>query len=422
MSGSNASDLAGKVTDRRKLIAVMYADMVGYSRLIGLDDQGTLQRLRALRRELIDPTIGEHGGRIVQTGGDSLLIVFDSIDGAVRCAVKVQQQVPIHDGDQPAERAIRFRVGINIGDAIADGTDLHGDAVNIAARIQAECPPGGICVTRAVRDRVHGRLDLAFAELGPLNLKNIGRPVEAFVVRLGAEVPRVVPRTVAMPDLSLAKAPRSIRLDPLSPFNRTSYQRIGIGLLLLGREEPSIEWLQRALAAGGMAPPIWRAQCYLFIASAFALLGRTNAAHSALAEANRLWPFATVRSLPPAMTPRGLPHPAYLMQMRHVQEGLRLAGLRDHAEEDADFGVAPESMLHTDLVARTPTSVPGAMTIRTAELVSLLSRLKPIIIDVALDSWGSSIPDAVGLQGTGHGASFSEKVQNRFSRKMQTLA
>ena len=226
---------------------------------------------------------------------------------------------------------------------------------------------------------------------------------------------------IGQADEAIALLQRSIRLDPLSPFNRTSYQRIGIGLLLLGREEPSIEWLQRALSAGGMAPPIWRAQCYLFIASAFALLGRINAAHSALAEANRLWPFATVRSLPPAMTPRGLPHPAYLMQMRHVQEGLRLAGLRDHAEEDADFGVAPESMLHTDLVARTPTSVPGAMTIRTAELVSLLSRLKPIIIDVALDSWGSSIPDAVGLQGTGHGASFSEKVQNRFSRKMQTL-
>ena len=166
MSGSNASDLAGKLTDRRKLIAVMYADMVGYSRLIGLDDAGTLQRLRALRREVIDPAIEEHGGRIVQTGGNSLLIVFDSIDGAVRCAVKVQQQVPIHDGDQPSDRAIRFRVGINIGDAIADGTDLHGDAVNVAARIQAECPPGGICVTRSVRDHVHERLDLAFEELG----------------------------------------------------------------------------------------------------------------------------------------------------------------------------------------------------------------------------------------------------------------
>ena len=144
-------------------------------------------------------------------------------------------------------------------------------------------------------------------------------------------------------------------------------------------------------------------------------------AHRALAEANRLWPFATVRSLPPTMTPRGLPHPAYLAQMRHVQEGLRLAGLRDHADEDADFGVVADSVLHTDLIGPTPISVPGATMIRTDELVSLLSRLKPIMIDVALDSWGRSIPDAVGLQGTGHGASFSEKVQNRFNSKMNDL-
>src|ERR1700733_8771451 len=186
MSGSNASDLAGKLPDRRKLLSVVYADMVGYSRLIGLDDAGTLQRLRSLRRDVIDPAIHEHGGRIVQTGGDSLLIVFDSIDGAVRCAVQVQQQVPIHDGDQLSERAIRFRLGINIGDAIADGTDLHGDAVNIAARIQAECSPGGICVTRAVRDHMRGQAALDFEELGPLKLKNIDRSVEAFVLRLDA--------------------------------------------------------------------------------------------------------------------------------------------------------------------------------------------------------------------------------------------
>ena len=186
MSGTDTPVSVGRPPDRRKLVAVLYADMVGYSRLIGLDDAGTLERLRALRRNVIDPAIEEHGGRIVQTGGDSLLIVFDSIDGAVRCAVKVQQQVPIHDGDQPPDRAIRFRIGINIGDAIADGTDLHGDAVNVAARLQAECPPGGICVSRAVRDHVHGRLDLAFEELGALNLKNIARPVEAFVLRLDA--------------------------------------------------------------------------------------------------------------------------------------------------------------------------------------------------------------------------------------------
>jgi class 3 adenylate cyclase len=175
-----------KSPDRRKLVAVVYADMVGYSRLIGLDDVGTLQRLRSLRANLIDPAIEEHGGRIVQTGGDSLLIVFDSIDGATRCAVKVQERVPALDGDQPPDRLIRFRIGINIGDAIADGTDLHGDAVNVVARLQAQCPPGGICVSRSVRDHVHGQLDLAFEALGQLHLKNITQPVEAFVVRLDA--------------------------------------------------------------------------------------------------------------------------------------------------------------------------------------------------------------------------------------------
>jgi adenylate cyclase len=132
--------------------------MVGYSRLIGLDDLQTLERLRRLRSEVIDPALDSHGGRIVQTGGDSLLMVFNSIDGAVRFAVKVQQDVPVFDGDQLPDRAIRFRIGINIGDAIADGTDLHGDAVNVAVRLEAECPPGGICVSRAVRDHVHGRL------------------------------------------------------------------------------------------------------------------------------------------------------------------------------------------------------------------------------------------------------------------------
>jgi adenylate cyclase len=123
-------DLIGRAPGGRKLIAVVSYDMVGYSRLIGLDDIGTLERLQALRRDLIDPAIEEHGGRIVQTGGDSLLVVFDSIDGAMRCAVKVQAQIPVDDGAQPLDRAIRFRVGIDIGDAIADGTDLHGNAVN----------------------------------------------------------------------------------------------------------------------------------------------------------------------------------------------------------------------------------------------------------------------------------------------------
>src|SRR6516162_6560330 len=192
-------DLAGKAAGGRRLIAIVYADMVGYSRLIGLDDAGTLRRLRTLRRALIDPAIREHGGRVVQTSGDSLLVVFDSIDGAVRCAVKVQQQVPVYDGDQPPDRRIRFRIGINIGDVIAHGTDLHGDGVNVAARLEAECPPGGICVARAVRDHMHGRLDLAFEWMGPLTLKNIARPVEAFVLRLDPAAQVDVTETEAGP-------------------------------------------------------------------------------------------------------------------------------------------------------------------------------------------------------------------------------
>src|SRR6201996_8526872 len=112
MSETRGSELGVQSRDRRRLIAVLYADMVGYSRLIGLDDQGTLSRLRALRRDVIDPTVDEHGGRVVQTGGDSLLITFDSIDGAVRCAVKVQQQVPVLNHAYPPDRAISFRVGI----------------------------------------------------------------------------------------------------------------------------------------------------------------------------------------------------------------------------------------------------------------------------------------------------------------------
>jgi adenylate cyclase len=207
MSETKAPDPTGHPPNRRKLIAVMHADMAGYSRLIGLDDLGTLDRLRVLRKTLIDPAIEEHGGRIVNIGGDSLLMVFDSVDGAVRCALKVQREIPDLDGDQPADRAIRFRVGINIGDVIPDGTDVHGDVVNVAARLQAECPPGGICVSRQVRDHVQDRLNVAFEKLGALSLKNIARPVDAFVLKLGEAV-----TTLRSVDRSVGYAPGTLPL------------------------------------------------------------------------------------------------------------------------------------------------------------------------------------------------------------------
>jgi adenylate cyclase len=208
MSVSKPSDPNGKPSRGRKLIVVVHADMIGYSRLIGLDDVGTLERLRTLRSNLIDPAIDEHGGRVVNTGGDSLLIVFDSVDGAVRCAMKVQQQVPAHDGDRSPDWTIRFRVGINVGDVIPDGLDVHGDVVNVAARLQAECPPGGVCVSRAVRDHVQDRLDLAFERLGSLNLKNIARPVEAFVLK---------PDAAATVERSLVHKTRETLLLPDKP-------------------------------------------------------------------------------------------------------------------------------------------------------------------------------------------------------------
>jgi adenylate cyclase len=166
----------------RRLIAVVYADMVGYSRLIGIDDTGTYERMRELHRDLIDPALARHGGTLVSTGGDSLLTTFDSIIPAMRFAVDVQRGVPDFDGDYAPDRRIRFRMGINVGDVIPDGANLHGDGVNIAARLQSICPPGAICVTRVVRDHIGNRLGLDFKELGAIRLKNIARPIEAFVL------------------------------------------------------------------------------------------------------------------------------------------------------------------------------------------------------------------------------------------------
>jgi class 3 adenylate cyclase/TolB-like protein/tetratricopeptide (TPR) repeat protein len=704
---SGASDAIARPEDRRKLVAVLYADMVGYSRLIGLDDAGTLERLRALRRDVIDPAVHRHGGRIVQTGGDSLLIVFDSIDGAVRCAVTIQEQIPDFDGDQPADRAIRFRIGINVGDAIADGTDLHGDAVNVAARLQAECPPGGICVSRPVRDHVQDRLGLGFQELGAIRLKNIARPVEAFVLpptyrgpqaaaaasaplsnvertprlsvvvlpfrtlgrksdkddladaitddltvdlaripgvlavahasaarygdggaadvrRIGRELgvryavegairklgdslrisvhliatetgqqiwadrfdeksenlavhhdavvrristtidsrmldaevtntlrerphnpgaldlllqawsrfksptqqhmveatdlleqalrlePNMVPAILSLadrlihrhvtpdtidwgnPDLidhaaellsraekiepndewlmfyqgSLLRArghwneaslvlqrlieshpnnyaahrmlgrcamimgrpdeavplfETAVRLNPLSALNRNSSTMIGHCLLLQGKATAAIDWLQRGIGVMPESERRSRGRQTLYLASAYALTGDMERAAQALNEATRCWPFGTIHSLWPFYEPRGLPAEAYAKQFQYVQEGLRLAGLRPYADEASDSGVAPTQSLWPDPVGLTPTSCPGATTIATVELADLLTERRPIVIDVALGSWGRTLPGAIGLQGTGHGAEFSEGSQERFSRVILDL-
>src|SRR5467141_5392242 len=138
----------------RRLAAILAADVAGYSRLMGADEEGTLERLKALRRQLIDPKIAEHNGRIVKTTGDGLLVEFASVVDAVRCAAEVQRGMLDREPEVPEERRIRFRIGINLGDVIVEEHDIFGDGVNVAARLEALAEPGGICVSRVVRDQV----------------------------------------------------------------------------------------------------------------------------------------------------------------------------------------------------------------------------------------------------------------------------
>jgi TolB-like protein/class 3 adenylate cyclase len=191
MNSASQSEASSETASARKLIAIVHADIAGYSRHIGRDDAGTLDRVRMIRRDLIDPELSKHGGRLVNTAGDALLIEFASITAAVQCAVEVQRRMPEFDGDLPPSERIRFRIGINIGDVLPEGTDIHGDGVNVAARLQATCPVGGICVARSVRDHVRQQLNLSFEELGSLTLKNIAQPVEAFVLRLDPSAAKV---------------------------------------------------------------------------------------------------------------------------------------------------------------------------------------------------------------------------------------
>jgi adenylate cyclase len=156
----------------RRLAAILAADVAGYSRLMGADEEGTLDRLKAHRRQLVDPKIAEHRGRIVKTTGDGLLVEFLSVVDAVRCAVEVQRGMLDRESEMDADQRLRFRVGINLGDIIIDGNDIFGDGVNVAARLEALAEPGGICISETVRDHVGGRLPYAFEDMGEQSVKN----------------------------------------------------------------------------------------------------------------------------------------------------------------------------------------------------------------------------------------------------------
>jgi len=168
----------------RRLAAILAADVSGYSRLMGVDEEGTLAALKRYRRELVDPKITEHRGRIVKTTGDGMLVEFVSVVDAVRCAVDIQRGMAERIVDLPAESCIQFRVGINVGDIISDNNDIYGDGVNVAARLEALAEPGGIMVSRNVYDQVRDKLSFGFEDMGEQTVKNIARPIGVFHVSL----------------------------------------------------------------------------------------------------------------------------------------------------------------------------------------------------------------------------------------------
>ena len=197
---------AAAMASTRRLAAILAADVAGYSRLMGADEEGTHQRLRAHFRELIDPKIAEHSGRVVKNTGDGLLAEFPSVVDAVRCAAELQRTMTDREAAMPEDRRIRFRIGVNLGDVIVEDNDIFGDGVNVAARLEALAEPDGICISRMVRDQVRDRLPYAFEDLGEQSVKNIARQVRVYALRAEALAP--ARRATAAPPISQPVAPR----------------------------------------------------------------------------------------------------------------------------------------------------------------------------------------------------------------------
>ena len=201
----------------RRLAAILVADVIGYSRLMGADEEGTLARLRAHRTDLIDLALAQHHGRLVKTVGDGLLVEFASVVDALRAAVQWQNGMRQRNADVPEDQRIIFRIGINLGDVIVDGDDIHGDGVNVAARLEGLAKPGTICLSRAARDQVRDKFPFEFERMGELRVKNIARPVQAFLVTPDATKPR----------------PPGLRVRTSGPWRRPSLVA-ALALLLAG--------------------------------------------------------------------------------------------------------------------------------------------------------------------------------------------
>jgi adenylate cyclase len=241
----------------RKLAAILIADVVGFSRHMERDDAGSFARLRGIRERIVDPKIAEHGGRIVKTAGDGILLEFASADGALRCAIDVQRAMGADNKSKRPEQRIEFRIGINLGDIIVDGNDIAGDGVNVAARLEALAKPGGICVSAAVREQVHGSMDVGFDDIGEQQVKNIARPIRVFRVTLessatadsilarGKRVVRALLRrrlkyVASAAVLVLMIGAATYMLKPGLVFERIPWSRPGGSLSLKGVQPPAM--------------------------------------------------------------------------------------------------------------------------------------------------------------------------------------
>src|SRR6516225_4073859 len=183
----------------RRLAAILAADVAGYSRMMGQDEAGTLARLKAHRRELVDPKIAEHKGRVFKTTGDGLLVEFASVVEAVACALAVQRSMAARNSGTPEENRIDLRVGVHLGDIIAEDSDIHGDGVNIAARIEGIAEPGGICISEDAFRQVRGKVEAEFVDIGEQSLKNIARPMRVYRV-VPQRLHEAKPPALALPD------------------------------------------------------------------------------------------------------------------------------------------------------------------------------------------------------------------------------